>query len=102
MMICPTCGFKENAKFCKHCGAVMVSEAKANYLQAPQYTGVTIPPPSAQEGFKAADIDEVGLEGTDFGDESSEGKESWFGIGLILFLVVVLVAWGVMRASGNS
>lgn len=102
MMICPTCGFKENAKFCKHCGAVMVSEAKANYLQAPQYTGVTIPPPSAQEGFKAADIDEVGIEGTDFGDESSEGKESWFGIGLILFLVVVLVAWGVMRASGNS
>lgn len=101
MMICPSCGFKEDAKFCKHCGAVMVTEAKANYLQAPQYTGVTIPPPSAQEGFKAEDIDELGVEGSDFGDEAGEGKDSWFGIGLILVLVVVLVAWGIARVSGS-
>lgn len=102
MMICPTCGFKENAKFCKHCGAVMVSEAKANYLQAPQYTGVTIPPPSAQEGFKAADIDTVGIEGQDFGDESAEGKDSYFGVILILVLVVALGAWGIARVTGGQ
>lgn len=102
MMICPSCGYNENAKFCKHCGAVMVSEAKANYLQTPQYTGVTIPPPSAQEGFKAADIDEIGVEGSDFGDESSEGKDSWFGLILIGVLVVILVAWGIARVSGGQ
>lgn len=101
MMTCPSCGYKEDTKFCKHCGALMVSEAKANYLQTPQYTGVTIPPPTATEGFKANDIDEVGLEGRDFGDESHEGKDSWFGIGLILFLVVVLVAWAAARMSGG-
>lgn len=100
MMTCPSCGFKEAAKFCKHCGAVMVSEAKANYLQTPQYTGVTIPPPTASEGFKAADLDELGLEGRDFGDEGHESKDSWMGIGLIVVLAVILIAWGISRASG--
>lgn len=100
MMTCPSCGYKEATKFCKHCGALMVSEAKANYLQTPQYTGVTIPPPTASEGFKAADIDEVGLEGRDFGDESTEGH-SWMGVGMIGILVVILIAWAVARVSGT-
>jgi hypothetical protein len=101
MMTCPSCGYQEDTKFCKHCGAQMVSEAKANYLQAPQYTGVTIPPPTATQGFTADDIDEVGLEGRDFGDDSDEGKGAWFNIGLIVVLVVVLVAWAIARMSGT-
>lgn len=100
MLTCPSCGFKEDAKFCKHCGAVMVSEVRANYLETPQFTGVTIPPPTAEQGFTADDLDEVGIEGRDFGDdETGEGKESWFGIGMIVLLVVVLVAWAVTRVA---
>jgi hypothetical protein len=99
MLTCPSCGYKDTAKFCKHCGAVMVSEEKAAYMQAPQFSGVTIPPPTASEGFKADDLEEVGLEGRDFGEEESEGN-SWMGIGLIVVLAVILIAWGISRASG--
>lgn len=100
MLTCPSCGYKDEAKFCKHCGAVMVSEVRANYLETPQFTGVTIPPPTAEQGFTADDLEEVGLEGRDFGDdEHAEGKDSYFGIGMIVLLVVVLVAWAISRAT---
>jgi hypothetical protein len=77
----------------------MVTETKANYLGTPQFTGITIPPPSASEGFKAEDIDEVGLEGRDFDDPDSESKDSWFGLVLVGIIVVALIAWGVSRVS---
>lgn len=104
MMTCPSCGYKEDTKFCKHCGALMVSEAKANYLQTPQFTGITIPPPTATEGFKANDLDALGTEDRDFGDDEhgEGGKDSWFGIGMVLVLVVILIAWGVARATGSN
>ncbi len=101
-MICPSCGFNEESKFCKHCGAPMVTENKASYLGTPQFTGITIPPPSASEGFKADDLDEVGLEGRDFDDPDGENKESWFGLVLIGIIVVALIAWGVTRVSAGS
>lgn len=100
-MICPSCGYNEDSKFCKHCGAPMVTESKANYLGTPQFTGITIPPPSASEGFKADDLEAVGLEGRDFDDPESESKDSWFGVVLIGLLVVGLIAWGVSRVSGG-
>ncbi len=100
-MICPSCGFSENSKFCKHCGAPMVTESKANYLGTPQFTGITIPPPSASEGFKADDLDEVGLEGRDFDDPEHESKDSWFGLVMVGVIVVALIAWGVSRVAAG-
>ena len=100
-MICPSCGFNEDSKFCKHCGAPMVSESKANFLGTPQFTGITIPPPSASEGFKADDLDAVGLEDGDFHDPSSESKDSWFGVVLVGIMVVALIAWGISRVTAG-
>lgn len=100
-MICPSCGFSENSKFCKHCGAPMVTETKANYLGAPQFTGVTIPPPSASEGFKADDLEALGTEEGSFDDPASESSNDWTGLILIGIVVVALVAWGVSRTAGG-
>ena len=79
----------------------MVSESKANYLGTPQFTGITIPPPSASEGFKADDLDAVGIEDGDFHDPSSESKDSWFGVVLVGIMVVALIAWGISRVTAG-
>jgi hypothetical protein len=79
----------------------MVTESKANYLGTPQFTGITIPPPSASEGFKADDLDAVGLEGRDFDDPDSESKDSWFGLVMVGVIVVALIAWGVSRVAAG-
>lgn len=100
-MICPSCGYSENSKFCKHCGAPMVTESKANYLGTPQFTGITIPPPSASEGLKADDLEALGGEERDFDDPDSESNESWFGLVLVGIIVVALIAWGVSRVAAG-
>ena len=93
-MKCPSCGYEDDAKFCKQCGAPMVSEQKAEFVGAPRYTGITIPPPTAVEGFKADDIDELGLHEDDphlGGNLEARGAESVgnsFGMLLIVGLIV--------------
>jgi hypothetical protein len=57
----------------------MVTEKKADFLGTPQFTGVTIPPPTATEGFKAEDIETLGTEEEGFEGIEGEGTggESW-------------------------
>jgi hypothetical protein len=98
-MKCPSCGFEEGAaKYCKQCGAPMISDQKADYIGVPQYTGITISPPTASQGLKVEDLEEVGLHEDDphmaslepMGGSSSESGNS-FGIFLIMAIVVALV-----------
>ncbi|MBM3268743.1 MAG: zinc ribbon domain-containing protein [Candidatus Sericytochromatia bacterium] len=97
-MKCPSCGFEEDAaKYCKQCGAPMVSDKKAEYMGVPQYTGITISPPTASQGLKVEDIEEVGLHDEDphlsSGEVMSSSSEAGnsFGIFLIMAIVVALV-----------
>lgn len=94
-MKCPSCGYEDQAKFCKKCGAPLVSDQKADFVGAPKYTGVTIPPPTAVEGFKADDIDELGLRETDphlaeLGPQGGESFSNTFGMLMIVVLVVAI------------
>lgn len=97
---CPSCGFTDEGKFCKHCGAPLVSEATAAHVGAPAFTGVHIPPPTATEGFKAErDLEVVGLEGDEEGSE-----ESWngsFGVILIVMIVGALLVFGLKMLGGG-
>ncbi|MBU6427791.1 MAG: hypothetical protein KGR26_02150 [Cyanobacteria bacterium REEB65] len=73
----------------------MVTEQKAEYVGAPKYTGITIPPPTASEGFKAEDIEELGLHEDDNRLVGSEGADpesmgNSFGMLLIVVLVVAI------------
>jgi hypothetical protein len=99
-MKCPSCGFEEDAaKYCKQCGAPMISDKKAEFIGVPQYTGITISPPAASQGLKVEDIEE-GMHEDDLhlgnaellsgGGASSESGNS-FGIFLIMAIVVALV-----------
>ena len=100
-MKCPSCGFEENAaKYCKQCGAPMISESKAAYVGTPKYTGITISPPTASQGLSVDDLEEVGLHENDphlQGEMGGAGSESGnaFGLFLIMAIVVVLVVFGV-------
>lgn len=100
MKVCPSCGYKDQAAFCKHCGAQMVSEERAEFLQTPGYTGITVPPPTATEGRKVSeltpgeDFDEIGFD--------SEGSSSWGGVGIVVLIVVVVAVWVVARVTGAN
>lgn len=106
-MKCPSCGFEDEGRFCKQCGSPLVSEAKANYLGTPKYTGITIPPPSASQGFTADDIEEIGLHDDDphmASGEMSGGAESTgnsFGIFMIMILVVAILIF-VVKMVGQQ
>ena len=98
-MKCPSCGYEDEARFCKQCGAPMVTDQKAEYIGAPKYTGITIPPPTASEGFKAEDIDELGLHDDEpgmggpgglGGGGGSESVSNSFGMLLIVVLIVAI------------
>lgn len=81
----------------------MVSEKKADYLGAPKFTGVTIPPPTATEGFKADDIESLGSEEGMEGLEGMEGEESIgnsFGILLVIVIVGALILFAI-KMGGN-
>lgn len=106
-MKCPSCGFEEDAaKYCKQCGAPMITDKKAEYVGAPQYTGITISPPIAREGLKVEDIEEVGLgdeadphlgSGEMMGGSSSEASNSFGGF-LIMAIVVALLIFVALMA----
>ncbi len=101
-MKCPSCGFEENAaKYCKQCGAPMITDKKAEYVGAPQYTGITISPPAASQGLKVEDMEELGLHeddphlsGGELMSASSETGNS-FGVFLIMAIVVALLIFAV-------
>jgi hypothetical protein len=102
-MKCPSCGFEEDAaKYCKQCGAPMISDKKAEWLGTPQYTGITISPPTASQGLRVEDLEEVGLHeddphmasGEPTGSAGSEAGNS-FGVFLIMAIVVALLIFGV-------
>ncbi|MEB3205297.1 MAG: hypothetical protein VKP57_11440 [Candidatus Sericytochromatia bacterium] len=104
-MICPSCGFKDEGRFCKHCGAPLVAEDVASHRQAPRHAGITLPPPSAEEGFKAEQMVD---DGTPLGEviptepEGSEGQGNSFGLFLVMLLVIAFVAFVVKMAGGNG
>lgn len=105
-MICPSCGFKDEGRFCKHCGAPLVAEEVANHRQAPRHAGITLPPPSAEEGFKAEQMVDDGspLPGQDVPAEpgGAEGQGNSFGLFLVMLLVIAFVAFAVKMAGGNG
>lgn len=79
----------------------MVSEKKADYLGAPKFTGVTIPPPTATEGFKADDIESLGSEeGMEEGMEGEESIGNSFGILLVIVIVGALILFAI-KMGGN-
>jgi hypothetical protein len=102
MMKCPSCGFEEDkAKYCKQCGAPMVTDKKAEYIGVPQYTGITISPPTASQGLKVEDLEETDLLDDPRMQGNPElgtvgGGENSFGIFLIMAIVVALVLFGIM------
>lgn len=111
-MKCPSCGFEESAaKYCKQCGAPMITDKKAEYVGAPQYTGITISPPTASQGLKVEDLEELGLAEDDphlgsseiMGGASSETGNS-FGVFLIMAIVVALLIFAVQmfRQTGGG
>lgn len=83
----------------------MVSGKKADFLGTPQFTGVTIPPPTATEGFKAEDIDTLGSEEEGYGDFEGEGEGgeamgNSFGIMLIVIIVGAIILFALKMAQG--
>ncbi|MBM3258730.1 MAG: hypothetical protein FJY99_03165 [Candidatus Sericytochromatia bacterium] len=104
-MICPSCGFKDEGRFCKHCGAPLVAEDVASHRQAPRHAGITLPPPSAEEGFKAEQMVD---DGTPLGEEiptepeGAHGQGNSFGLFLVMLLVVAFVAFAVKMVGGNG
>ncbi len=100
-MICPSCGYSDESQFCKHCGAPMVTGKKADFLGTPKFTGVTIPPATATEGFKAEDIEGIGNE-EGMMEEGMEGESigNSFGIMMVVVIVVALILFAI-KMSGN-
>lgn len=100
MKVCPSCGYKDQAAFCKHCGAQMVSEERAEFLQTPGFTGITVPPPTATEGRKVTDL----APGDEFDDSvlEAEAGNSWGGVGVVVLIVVVIGVWILARLTGAN
>ncbi|MEB3300131.1 MAG: hypothetical protein VKO21_11680 [Candidatus Sericytochromatia bacterium] len=107
-MICPSCGFRDAGRFCKHCGAPLIAEDVAKERETPQHAGVTLPPPSAEEGFKAEQLLEDGtsLEGHGHSladaEEASAGQGNSFGLFLVMLLVVAFVVFAVKMMGGAT
>lgn len=105
-MKCPSCGFEEDAaKYCKQCGAPMITDKKAEFVGAPQYTGITISPPIARQGLGIDDIEETGLvEGDphlaseEVGSTAGSEASNSFGGFLIMAIVVALLIFVALMA----
>ncbi|HBN10114.1 MAG TPA: hypothetical protein DD435_16235 [Cyanobacteria bacterium UBA8530] len=79
----------------------MVTGKKADFLGTPKFTGVTIPPATATEGFKAEDIEGIGNE-EGMMEEGMEGESigNSFGIMMVVVIVVALILFAI-KMSGN-